>query len=52
MTEKRLKELLYNALAKFAKDEYEKEQVLDDLGMTEQEFDEITKDEFINFISY
>ena len=53
MTEKRLKQLLYAALLKFAYGEYEKENVLDGLGMTEEEFRCITKGrKGIHFVEY
>ena len=52
MTNERLKQLLLNALIKFANDEYEKENVLNDLGITESEFNEITNGETIDFIVY
>lgn len=42
MNEKRAKKLLYNAILKFACDEYEKENVLEALEMSEKEFDELT----------
>lgn len=44
MSKERLKELLFNALMKFARDEYEKENVLDGLEMSEEEFIEITSE--------
>ncbi|MBQ8319508.1 MAG: hypothetical protein IJX81_01350 [Clostridia bacterium] len=52
MNEQRLKRLLYNALVKFAYDEYEKGNVLDGLGMTEEEFNYITDGEEIEFREY
>lgn len=52
MNEQRLKQLLYNALVKFAYDEYEKGNVLDGLGMTEEEFDYITNGKEIAFVKY
>lgn len=52
MNEQRLKRLLYNALVKFAYDEYEKGNILDGLGMTEEEFEYITDGEEIVFVEY
>ena len=52
MKKERLKYLLINALCKFAQDEYEKENVLFDLDMTEDEFNELTKEENIEFVEY
>ena len=52
MSYERLKALLYNALVQFANDEYSKETALCDLGMTEEEFDELTADKEIKFVVY
>lgn len=52
MKKERLKLLLYNALVKFAYDEYSKETVLCDLDMTEEEFNELTADKEIKFVVY
>lgn len=44
MNEKRLKTLLFNALVKFADDEYQKENVIYDLGMRAEELAELEKE--------
>ena len=54
MNEKRVKSLLFNALLKFADDEYEKESVLEEIDMSEEEFEELMKEfnDEIYFIEY
>ena len=37
----RTRQLLYNAIRKFAQDEYEKERILSDTGLTERELDDL-----------
>lgn len=41
MNNERLRDLLYNTLVKFCEDEYEKENVLDGLGMSDSEYEEL-----------
>lgn len=52
MTIDRLKILLINAISKFADDGYEKDNVLFNLGMSEEELEELTKNEELLWVSY